>query len=1123
MGIFNRFFKEKEIAEEPREIETAWYSDTFFGARGGKFESYNPDALVQKKGHDIYKKMLRDPQVKSAYNLLIDIIIAKGIRFKVDGEDPEQEKIKDFFQDNIKRMKGTFKQSMKNILMCKAQGYSVSEKVYEVKLFEGQDKWYIHAIKPKQYNSFFFEEDEFGNVEKLEQEQDTGRKKLDRRKFVIMVNHPEIDLIYGESDLRACYRPYWEKDNITKFWNIYLERIAGGFIVATPEPGAPILSKGEKDQFDTAIKNMSKSTGIRTPAGYKIEVISGTSTEAFEKAIAVKNKEIAKALLVPNLLGFSEQGNVGSNAQAEVQQNTFFFIVDQQADLLADVLNEQIFRELAWWNFGTTDFPQFEFENFTIQQKREIAKAWTEALKDGAVVNTFEDELRTRELLGYDEREDIKNEDGVDVDKALPGGEPKKVPTQEADERDPEKTKTVEATSHKKSFAEEPEYERRVDFIQIEQLYDNAERSFFDDLAPAVDAAFADVLEMTTVTYNRLSEDKEDIEPTIEVAKLDNAVTPKNKATLNQVLRKHQRSFYEEGREQAQNEIEIAVKDADKDFKERIILASKLTKRRAIKLTRGDEENHKWTVADFVDGLRPDVAEKFFASKSFWITGVITQDMEDAAQLVILNGIKNEFSVREVEDELKNVVSPLIGTFDPETGKINKEERARLNTIVRTNLSDAFNQAQLSVFTDPELGDFVKAYQYSAILDKRTSAFCRTYQGRVFLKNDPVWSSITPPNHFNALAEDTFITTDKGLKKIKNIRPGDRVKTHTGKYKKVYDVMAKTPDTKLFKKLKLSSGRVLQITDEHPVLTRRGWKYAIDLKVGDILFQDSKQFSRVMKNVVLPNPDDFPFVLNEIGSVYDVSFSSGRDIMTFPVKLNDNSIMDKGEINDKMINTKLGAVGETEHIKPMNKSLFSFTRVISKIAGKFNVSFFKNINVFNRVLLFHSFRMSFHNVRGFFRKAVRPMVGPSRFVKLVCNFNLFNSSPYFDAMSFTPTRQSGFTNSKAALNGSDRLFSNPMPFVNEFFNNTFVSKIHNTTKNKINNWKPVTIVSIEDIECNSNLWNLAVEDDETYIAEGIIVHNCRSRLIAVTEFDTFVTSPKVTSVRPDKGFGETTL
>ena len=35
------------------------------------------------------------------------------------------------------------------------------------------------------------------------------------------------------------------------------------------------------------------------------------------------------------------------------------------------------------------------------------------------------------------------------------------------------------------------------------------------------------------------------------------------------------------------------------------------------------------------------------------------------------------------------------------------------------------------------------------------------------------------------------------------------------------------------------------------------------------------------------------------------------------------------------------------------------------------------------------------------------------------------------------------------------------------------------------------------------LWNLAVEGDESYIADGVVVHNCRSLLIPITKYEDY--------------------
>lgn len=61
-----------------------------------------------------------------------------------------------------------------------------------------------------------------------------------------------------------------------------------------------------------------------------------------------------------------------------------------------------------------------------------------------------------------------------------------------------------------------------------------------------------------------------------------------------------------------------------------------------------------------------------------------------------------------------------------------------------------------------------------------------------------------------------------------------------------------------------------------------------------------------------------------------------------------------------------------------------------------------------------------------------------------------------------------------------------------------MSKIKSITKKKIE---------------NETLWNLAVEDDESYIANGVVVHNCRSLLIPITRFQDY-------KVDTENNFGE---
>jgi hypothetical protein len=88
-----------------------------------------------------------------------------------------------------------------------------------------------------------------------------------------------------------------------------------------------------------------------------------------------------------------------------------------------------------------------------------------------------------------------------------------------------------------------------------------------------------------------------------------------------------------------------------------------------------------------------------------------------------------------------------------------------------------------------------------------------------------------PPSGFNCLTAGHKITTDKGLKNIENMLPGDKVLTHKGNFKEVihtFQSLAREIIT-----IELLDGTKLEITQEHPILTDNGWVLAKDLKVND--------------------------------------------------------------------------------------------------------------------------------------------------------------------------------------------------------------------------------------------------------------------------------------------------
>jgi Protein of unknown function (DUF935) len=381
----------------PAPGEVAWADGLFFGSV--PLPRWNPDALVGRSGYGVYRRMLHDDQVRALIALKQAVIVSRGWRFHLSRGDTAQRRCADFLRFLLEtRLEGSFQQVLGHVLTSQVYGFSLIEKVYAPVRWQGRDWWGIRALKLRPAETFSFEVDAHGNRSALWQQQGARRVALEPRRFIHHVNQPEAHAQYGESDLRACHRHWFAKEAILSFWNVYLERMAAGFVhgrITGP------ISAPEREELKRVMQSLNTQSSVITPGNVELQVVSAPSTDAFERAVASRDKAMAKALLVPNLLGFSEQGGVGSYAQSRTQLETFFLVLEGIAESVADTLNEQLFRELARWNFGLDDGPRFAFEPLTPQQRLELARAWQEAVRGGAVTQTPPDEAALRELLGF--------------------------------------------------------------------------------------------------------------------------------------------------------------------------------------------------------------------------------------------------------------------------------------------------------------------------------------------------------------------------------------------------------------------------------------------------------------------------------------------------------------------------------------------------------------------------------------------------------------------------------------------------------------------------------------------------------------------------------------------------
>lgn len=125
--------------------------------------------------------------------------------------------------------------------------------------------------------------------------------------------------------------------------------------------------------------------------------------------------------------------------------------------------------------------------------------------------------------------------------------------------------------------------------------------------------------------------------------------------------------------------------------------------------------------------------------------------------------------------------------------------------------------------------------EFGGSVEKATHTFYELLTSLRFFPNSPTFTGAgTPLGQLAAcFTADMRVTTEKGVKRIADLQVGDRLLTHLGRYRPVTELMQRAYDGDLLRiKVKLI-GTTLEVTPEHPILTPDGWVKAGELAVGD--------------------------------------------------------------------------------------------------------------------------------------------------------------------------------------------------------------------------------------------------------------------------------------------------
>lgn len=215
--------------------------------------------------------------------------------------------------------------------------------------------------------------------------------------------------------------------------------------------------------------------------------------------------------------------------------------------------------------------------------------------------------------------------------------------------------------------------------------------------------------------------------------------------------------------------------------------------------------------------------------------------------------------------------------------------------VARTELSRAQNAGAMAFYREAD----VEKVEWVTTEGENVCPMCADADGSVVRLGEdfPSVDVDSPPAHPRCCPPGTMISTASGAIPIEDVKVGDSVRTHTGSLQRVTAVVSNEISEEIIK-LRVGSLEV-RLTGNHPVLTENGWTPAESLQPGDkvVCMAPQAVFGSTLKMDNVPSATaeesflgsilgTLPIGLMPVPSVYLDGQLSSRDGQIYPVNAN---------------------------------------------------------------------------------------------------------------------------------------------------------------------------------------------------------------------------------------------
>ncbi len=344
-------------------------------ARTARRLPWHLDDVTRDFGDDLYDRMLLDPQVAAAINVMKAAILEDGahiVAWLHDESDPQFQQAQELFtfcEDVLENLDTPLDDVLWNLLDAIATGNRVAEQVYE----QRGAQLVLRALKVKPRRSTAFVVDSYNNVLGLlgaipgapmaagSLVVDPGQADniLPRDKFAVLTFRPKDHDPRGTSILRPAYNPWWLKMQTWPEYLKYLAQFASKSLIGTLPEGARSptgVAESPAELMGQQLENFQNGSWTVIPNGAKIDMI-GSDGEggAFRRAFEMYDRQIVTAIINQTLT--TMEGVHQSRAAASVHQDVFDTLIRQAKKSVERMLRRDVLMNLVRYNFGDAAVP----------------------------------------------------------------------------------------------------------------------------------------------------------------------------------------------------------------------------------------------------------------------------------------------------------------------------------------------------------------------------------------------------------------------------------------------------------------------------------------------------------------------------------------------------------------------------------------------------------------------------------------------------------------------------------------------------------------------------------------------------------------------------------------------